>query len=116
MAAGMSNARKRVILAEKSDIRTALAFFEDSLKGRLQAADSLFHLEAFLLQPACQKPGRPEFRQAQLRMVENIVSHLCKLQRLTVSTGVHPLFIHHKNLLFRIRFRAFSIPVKEVSV
>ena len=71
MTAGVSEAWKRVILTEQSDVRAAVPVVEDGLKCGRDTRNAGFDLEAFAHKPL----KGMKLLHADFRVIEDIVGH-----------------------------------------
>ena len=75
MAAGMSESRERVILAEQSDVRATVSVVEDGFKCGRDTRGAGFDLEAFARKPLCQNVKGMKLLHAGFRVIEEVVCH-----------------------------------------
>ena len=75
MTAGVSEAWKRVILTEQSDVRAAVPVVEDGLKCGRDTSGAGFDLEAFARKPLCQNVKGMKLLHAGFWVIEEIVGH-----------------------------------------
>ena len=75
MTAGVSEAWKRVILTEQSDVRAAVSVVIDGLKCSRDTRGAGFDLEAFAHKPLCQNVKGMKLLHADFRVIEDIVGH-----------------------------------------